>query len=111
MVPHSVNHPSINMLSDLARLMAQKAGLPVLDHSLLPHDNLANGPIFPVYAEIAMELGLTNGAYCFKAANQYTTLSLSEFIHGSFQKYGTLRPEALRFTELDQRSKEYIGGL
>jgi len=108
MIPHSVNHPTIAMLSDLARLMAKKAGLTLLDHALLPHDNLANGPIFPVYPEIAIERGLSTGSYRFKAVNQYITLSLGEFVRQSFERYLKLSPQDPRFARLDERAVAYL---
>ena len=108
MVPHSVNHPTIAMLCDLARVMARKAGLPLLDHALLPHDNLANGPIFPVYPEIAMELGLAKGSYRFKEVNRYSTLSLERFVEQSFERYLEVTPQKLRFLYLSETSTGYL---
>jgi hypothetical protein len=101
LIPHSVNHPTIAMLSDLARLMARKVGLPLVDHNLLPHDNLANGPIFPVYPEMAMELGLACGSYRFKTVNRYHTVDLVEFVRRCFEEYGKYDGQALQFVELN----------
>jgi hypothetical protein len=108
LVPHSVNHPTIAMLSDLARLMARKVGLPLVDHNLLPHDNLANGPIFPVYPEIAMELGLACGSYRFKEVNHYSILSLEQFIERSFERYLEVAPQKLRFPNFSETSIRYL---
>jgi hypothetical protein len=109
MVPHSINHPTIAMLSDLSRVMATKAGLPLLEHTLLPHDNLSNGPIFPVYPEIATEFGLACGSYRFKAVNRYETIDLCEFVVRCFETYGKCRIEELRFNALSF-GKELLRG-
>src|SRR5690606_18717983 len=44
---HSINHPSIECLYDVAASLLAKFGVAVNDAGLLPHDNLLNGPVFP----------------------------------------------------------------
>lgn len=83
---HTINHPGIACLRDLAKAILRRAKLPIHDTDVLPHDNLANGPIFPVYPEIGRHLGV-RGSYLFKAGGEYRFLDLPEFIAASFQVY------------------------
>jgi hypothetical protein len=108
LIPHSVNHPTIAMLSDLARVMARKAGLPLVEHTSLPHDNLANGPIFPVYPEIATEFGVGCGSYRFKVVNRYETIDLNEFVRRCFDEYAKVGANTFRFSELGDRITECL---
>lgn len=79
-------HPKIHCLHDLARLILARAGLTASDATALPHDNLANGQIFPVYPEIASRLGVT-GSYLFKPPGEYRVIGLEEFVEASFEAY------------------------
>jgi hypothetical protein len=99
-VPHSINHPTIAMLSDLARVMAEKVGLPSVNHAIVPHDNLAQGPIFPVYPEIAIQFGLQGGSYRFKTVNSYRSIDLTAFVQGCFDGYRAYGGQEFRFAEL-----------
>jgi hypothetical protein len=85
---HSVNHPKIGALYDIAKLVAEKLGAETIANSLIrPHDNLLVGPIWPIYPEIADELALTNGSYLFKTHDSYRLFDLNEFIAGSYSSY------------------------
>lgn len=83
---HTFNHPAITCLRDLAKAILLRAGLPIHETNVLPHDNLANGPIFPVYPEIGQQVGV-RGDYLFKAGGEYVFLDLGQFIAASFQVY------------------------
>lgn len=83
---YSVNHPRIHCVRDVARSILERAGLEAAYADALPHDNLANGPIFPVYPEIASSLSVS-GSYLFKRGGQYSFLRLPEFIDASFELY------------------------
>ena len=50
---HSPNHPRIHCLRDVACGILARAGLEASYLASLPHDNLANGPIYPVYPRSA----------------------------------------------------------
>ncbi len=83
---YSVNHPRIECLYDVAAQMTRRIGREPLLDWLRPHDNAANAVVFPVYDEIAEELGIP-GSYHFKPGGQYRFLSLEAFIAGSFAAY------------------------
>lgn len=83
---YSVNHPRIHCVRDVARSILERAGLEATYTDALPHDNLANGPIFPVYPEIASALSVS-GSYLFKRGGHYAFLRLPEFIDASFELY------------------------
>ena len=83
---HTINHPHIRCLRDLAELILRRADLDIVDTSLVPHDNLMNGPVFPIYPEIGSKLGL-RGDYTFKRGGGYQCFSLAEFISDSFLAY------------------------
>ena len=83
---YSVNHPRIHCVRDVARCILDRAGLEAAYAEALPHDNLANAPIFPVYPEIASSLSVS-GSYLFKRGGQYSFLRLPEFVEGSFDLY------------------------
>jgi hypothetical protein len=84
---HAVNHPKINVIASVAAAALERLGVksyPVVE--AIP-DNLMNGPIFPVYPEIAEALGVS-GSMRFKppGARPGTarTWGLSEYVERSF---------------------------
>jgi hypothetical protein len=84
---HSFNHPKINVIYDVARQVAISQDWSIRESPHRPHDNLALGPIFPVYPELANRLGLAGGSYSFKLAGLYDSLSLREFVDLSYAEY------------------------
>ena len=70
----------------LVRALVRSRGLQDRAIHLLPHDNLLNGPVFPVYEEIAERYSI-HGSYQFKLAGQYRHVDLDQFIRGSFDVY------------------------
>ncbi|RQV20630.1 hypothetical protein DF039_12380 [Burkholderia cenocepacia] len=93
----SGNHPHIACLYDIATHVTRAAGFePVVgDESLLPHDNLKHGPIYPVYPEIGEALGV-QGSYWFKRPNRYGLLSLEQFVAESYASYAQADKDALQ---------------
>ena len=96
---HSLNHPKLFAIADVARELAQRAGIEIAFAS--PEDVLQDpsleGALWPVYPEIASRLGLT-GSYAFKAAGSAATpilLTLDEFIAGSYEAYAKFPKNAL----------------
>lgn len=83
---HTINHPRIECLVDLATCILTKAGLEPVPRQVVPHDNLANGPIYPVYPEIGSRLGV-QGSYAFKIGGAYEFLDLDTFIRESYAVY------------------------
>lgn len=100
---YSFNHVRIHCLRDVALQILGRAGLQAQDSGLLPHDNLANGPIYPIYPEIGSRLGAT-GSYRFKLGGKYQCIGLEDFIAASFELYRStdgadVRPEYARMFE------------
>ena len=98
---YSINHPRIACVRDVARSVLARAGIKAQYNDALPQDNLANGPIFPIYPEIANRLGV-EGSRMFKMAGAYRFLHLRGFVEESFKLYRereggnggiTIRPE------------------
>jgi hypothetical protein len=82
------NHPAIHVIADVARALLLADGITPLDVPWLPHDNLLNGPIFPVYAELAEALSIPGG-YTFKLGGEFRCIDLLQYVEGSL---ATLRP-------------------
>ena len=75
---HTVNHPRISVLFDVAAAALRKNGLPVEAPVEIP-DNLLRDTLFPVYPEIGAELGIA-GSYRFRQpvqAERWASASLS----------------------------------
>jgi hypothetical protein len=83
---HTPTHPRIECLRGLAEVIIRRAGLELNDTNIVPHDNLANGPVFPVYPEIGSFLGV-RGGYIFKFGGGYQCMTLADFIDRSFEIY------------------------
>ncbi|WP_159086401.1 WcbI family polysaccharide biosynthesis putative acetyltransferase [Burkholderia mayonis] len=92
---HSMNHPKAHALYDVALKVATKvAGDRVIDSGIVPHDTLVQGPVYPVFPELAERFGAGRGNYLFKGMN-YTLLTLEEFIEGSFAAYANFDKDQL----------------
>ena len=83
---YSTNHPRIEVLQDIARLFMLQQGVRVQETDVLPADNLANGPCFPVYPEIGEALGV-EGSYLFKPIGKYTYLTLAQYVRSNFDLF------------------------
>jgi hypothetical protein len=100
---YSFNHPRVHCVRDIAVAILARAGLAPVYRDALPHDNLANGPIFPVYPEIAARLGV-DGSYLFKVGGKYQFIRLEEFVSESYRIYRDhprigIRPEFARMLD------------
>lgn len=104
---HSVNHPAIRCLRDVASAVVEASGLEDRAPALLPHDNLLNGPVFPVYPEIAEHFSV-EGSYRFKLGGEYRHIGLREFIEASFEVYGAHGADAIVVPELYQQLHQRI---
>jgi hypothetical protein len=103
---HSVNHPKLHVLADIARAVARYAQLEVLAGSPenFLDDPLRAGPIWPVYPEIAARLGVT-GSYLFKPpqnSGEIRLLDLETFIVESFARYAVVERDALVCARLEE---------
>lgn len=83
---HSLNHPKMECIYDVAAAASRKAGREPTLNNLRPPDNLCLGAVFPVYDEIAERYGVT-GCYDFKPTSEFRVLTLEQFISGSFEAY------------------------
>lgn len=97
---YSFNHVRIHCLRDIALTILERAGIDAQLVDFLPHDNLANGPVYPIYPEIAERVG-AQGNYLFKPGGRYQCIGLQEFITASFELYRSagdveIRPEYAR---------------
>ena len=104
---HSVNHPTIRVVNDIARKLLAIGGLQATQSGFLPHDNLKNAPVFPVYDEIAEALSV-RGSYLFKVHNQYRFLVLDQFIAGSYEVLSKYPPEKIQVFPMYQRAMDHI---
>jgi hypothetical protein len=92
---HSINHPMLFVVADVAADMLTKLELPSIRGAAeYLVDELADGPVWPVYPEIAERLGV-DGHYFFKverglcpADRPVVMLSLRDFVEGSFEAFG-----------------------
>ncbi|RZF26927.1 hypothetical protein EVC45_25060 [Paraburkholderia sp. UYCP14C] len=97
---HSVNHPKIDAIYDVAAKVAKMLkGDDYIQSAFRPHDNLAVAPVFPVYPEIAERYGLDCGSYLFKSF-PYKFFGLDEFIAGSYEAYRKFPVDGLEIQSL-----------
>jgi hypothetical protein len=104
---HSVNHPSIRVVADIARALLAHDGLQARETDFLPHDNLKNAPVWPVYPEIAEPLGV-RGSLLFKVHNAYRFLELDEFIAASYAVLSQYPRDAVKVFPMYERSMARI---
>jgi hypothetical protein len=104
---HSVNHPTIRVINDIARKLLPIGGLEPLNSDFLPQDNLKQAPVFPVYDEIAEALSV-RGSYLFKVHNRYRFLSLDEFIAGSYELLSNYPVEKIEVFPMYKRAMDFI---
>lgn len=105
---HTVNHPRMHCLRNLALAILDRAGHKASYLEAMPHDNLANGPIYPVYPEIAVRLGI-EGSYLFKPGGEYRYLQLDEFIAASFAIYRSAQAHDIRHDHAERFAAAIAG--
>lgn len=88
---YSINHPAMMCISDVARKVLGKLDRPTSELQYLPIDNLAYGPWFPVYPEIAECCGV-KGSLSFKVNGEFSMMSLEQFIASSYALYASAGP-------------------
>lgn len=100
---YTSNHPKIFCLHDIAKLVLNKAKIKFYDIDILPQDNLVNGPIFPVYPEIGIRLGV-NGNHLFKLGGISEWIFLEEYIYRCFKIYrdnAGMKPHPLHINKIN----------
>jgi hypothetical protein len=80
---HTINHPKIGVMMDIAKILMTKAGLTFKPVSLT--DKFAEGCSWPVYPELAARMGF-EGTYAFRMHSNDSgrVLGLKEFVELSF---------------------------
>ena len=90
---HTINHPKLYVIEDLARIVLQKLNIPVRNEPSGDYliDNL-QGIVWPVYPDIGETLGI-QGGYTFKRSSECSPhpryLDLEDVVFGSFEIYQT----------------------
>ncbi len=93
---HSINHPKIGVLLDLARIACARMGIAMQDGvepENLP-DSLARGPMHPLFPDIAAALGIApEGAFCAGIIDgKRETLSPAAFAARCFEDFSAVNP-------------------
>jgi hypothetical protein len=91
---HSVNHPMLHVIADIGENVLSRVGIQsVKEASYYLADEQADGPVWPVFPEIAARLGVS-GSYNFKVEKGSSLperpvmmLDLREFIEASFDTF------------------------
>lgn len=100
-------HPKIRCLYDLAGAVLTAAGKVPVDPGFLPPDNLATGPVYPVYPEIAEAYGVA-GSLLFKPPQSYSCLTLEEFVAANLRAYPAVDFGAHQMTRLLRARFEHV---
>jgi hypothetical protein len=98
---HSINHPKLHVVADLARGLLTRAGIPyeACDLDAFLPDDLGGQGSWPVYPEIAEHYGVPGSALFFKAETPRTgparTMTRAAFVAESYAGYDRRRREDL----------------
>ena len=82
---HTINHPTIEVLYDIARAILVQMDKPIHDGVPPPPDNLA-AIAWPIYPEVGERLGL-GGSYLFKPAHVHKPLALVDYLDASLKLF------------------------
>lgn len=96
---HTVNHARIDLIFEVARQAAVRAGLSTRDDAAIPADTLATA-IWPIYPQIAKHIGWPGGSYVFRRRRTMAR-DLGEFILASYEFYRH-SPRALESPRVEQ---------
>lgn len=82
---HSPDHPTIDVLLDIARILLDRFDRP--NHAVVPPpiDNLAVTS-WPIYPEIGEWFGVP-GAYLFRPRNEYAAMDLDSYIERALEEF------------------------
>ena len=117
---HSVNHPKLFVIADVAGALLEQGGIPMVCRSVENHlpDQALFSSVWPIYPEIGRRMGL-EGTYLFKkptvSDEQSPIITLQEFVCGSYASYRGYPPGTMHSMRVDEwmgKSKfiEYIVG-
>lgn len=86
----TLNHPTLQPMFDVAKILVSKAGFDVLDAGLYPEHHLLKFPIMPVYPDIAHRFGHA-GSFYFKRDDRRPggagVFDLGSFVDASYDIY------------------------
>jgi hypothetical protein len=110
------SHPSLIVSAEIARALSQRAGLRSLSEAPEQYlaDPMLRDDVWPVYPEIARDLGVLGG-YAFMPGQppsaQPVLLDLAEFIVQSFEAYAHTPADALASKRLEHPSFRDLEGV
>jgi len=112
---HSINHPKLYVLADIARLLLERVGLEVVrGGEEYLEDNLSYHGCWPVYPEIGREFGIA-GSYLFKrpgiSRNSVELIGLEEFVEAAYKHYSQYHPDELRCNKLEREGFKTLDSL
>lgn len=105
---YSMNHPRLFVLADLARALMAREGIATLpDAELFVADDLAVGPVWPLYPELAQALQVSSGSYEFKLPGQHDVpsqpvlfIGLRDLVEASFEAFAKHPTGSLHSTRM-----------
>ncbi len=85
---HSINHPTVHAIEELAKSLAAKMGAPpsLLQRDLKLGDSLISGAVWPLYPEIADHYSLPGGCYDWKLRGLWRQ-GLDAYLDHAFRAY------------------------
>ncbi|MBV9079241.1 MAG: hypothetical protein JO048_17390 [Methylobacteriaceae bacterium] len=97
---HTINHPKMFAVNDLARGLLRKAGIPFADCDLDSYapDEIVKLGSWPVYPPIAEQYGAAGSEVFLAPATKRSpprTMGLAELLRDSFAAYGAAAPDRL----------------
>lgn len=96
---HSINHPKMPVVADLARGVAKRLGLdvPEVDLDSYLADEFLRQGTWPVYPPVAARYGVPGSEVYLASGPKWAprALPLDAFLEASFAAYATHRPEVL----------------
>lgn len=108
---HSTNHPHIEPIIELGKLVASRIGRneALIYRDIAIPDALAASSVWPLYTEIGQELGL-NGNYCWRLDDKeiYGIKSYLEFAYQDYRAQG-IQPGDLNCTRAIPNADEVLG--
>lgn len=107
---YTVNHPRIHCLRDVAAMVLEREGRKARYLDVLPPDNLANGPVIPVYPGLASRLGC-EGSRLFKRPGAYRHFPLEAFVAESYAAYRAAPGHRIRddYAEMFEIANQALG--
>ena len=92
---HTVNHPAIRVVADIARHALTQAGVEIREDVPAITDDPMAGCKWPIYPEIARRIGLAGDMLFVTGHPGAQGLTLEQMIDGSFEAYAALPPGTL----------------